>query len=83
MCEDCDGYDDIKPAADDAFPVADVIEATRFIEADLPGTLVPEQMWQIYFGFKGGCLDQHSFARIEQAKEAALVLLNTAHGMAA
>ena len=79
MCEDCDDYDDDVQDPHAGFALDDVMEASRFVEADLPGTAVTEEAWAIYFGRKGGCIDTRSFERMERSREAAMVLLSTMH----
>ncbi|MCB4770409.1 hypothetical protein LGR54_17510 [Ancylobacter sp. Lp-2] len=77
MCEDCDDYDDDVQDPHAGFALDDIIDAARFVEAELPGPAVSEDAWAVYFGRKGGCIDSRSFERMERSREAALVLLTT------
>jgi len=67
MCSACEG----KPIEERVAVDPNVIHRTRAIEADLPGDRVPEEAWNIFFGFAGGSLTYQHYQRIHQAYEEA------------
>lgn len=79
MCDECDDVDVSGPL--DAATRHRLIDATRGIEADLPGDRVPEKFWRIFLGEETGALAWSHHERMARCWEAATVMLSVTSGV--
>jgi hypothetical protein len=79
MCDECDEVDVSVPF--DLATRRRLIDATRDMEADLPGDRVPEEVWRIFLGEETGALAWPHHERMARSWEAAAVLLSVTSGV--
>ena len=67
MCSACEG----KPVEERVAADPNVVHRARAIEAEMPGERVPEDAWNVFFGFAGGSITYQHYQRVHQAYEEA------------
>jgi hypothetical protein len=67
MCSACEG----KPIEERVAVDPSVVPRARAIEAAMPGDRVPDDAWNVFFGFAGGSVEWRHFQRMHQAYEEA------------
>jgi hypothetical protein len=67
MCSACEG----KPIEERVAADPKVVDRTRDIERAMPGDHVPDDAWDVFFGFAGGSLTYQHYLRIHAAYEKA------------
>ena len=67
MCSACEG----KPIEERVAVDPNVVPRARAIEAAMPGDCVPDDAWNVFFGFAGGSVTYQHYQRIHQAYEEA------------
>jgi hypothetical protein len=82
MCESCD-EEDMRGGAEPLVVTEALVEWTRKIEAEMAGTRVPDDLWPIFFGARGGSIDWQNFERMARSREAALERVSAETGSGA
>ena len=67
MCSACEG----KPIEDRIAADPKVVDRARGIEHAMPGETVPDEAWNVFFGFAGGSITYLHYQRIHAAYEEA------------
>jgi hypothetical protein len=67
MCSACEG----KPIEERVAVDPSLVPRARAIEAAMPGDRVPDDTWNVFFGFAGGSVEWRHFQRMHQAYEEA------------
>jgi hypothetical protein len=67
MCSACEGKaPEPRVAVDPA-----LVQRARDIERGMPGELVPDAAWSVFFGFSGGSVEYRHYQRIHAAYDEA------------
>ena len=67
MCSACEG----KPIEERVAADPKVVDRARAIEHAMPGEQVPDEAWNVFFGFAGGSITYQHYQRIHAAYEEA------------
>ena len=67
MCSACEG----KPIEERVAADPKVVDRARAIERAMPGEQVPDEAWNVFFGFIGGSITYQHYQRIHAAYEEA------------